>query len=186
MKRRLFAVPVAFLLLFALTIPAFAASSTLSVTEIDQNKSTWCWAACGEMVGKYYSSSSGHDQYDIVKKVKGNTDDQSGSASDVCSAIKYAASDSVTFTYQNSALSFSSCQSEIDADDPFVVWLSGKNGSLSHVVVASGYKTGTTNYLNILDPSPNVDEQYFSYTDLVNGTTGTLGTRSYNLTVLRK
>ncbi len=79
-----------------------------------------------------------------------------------------------------------SCKTEIDDGDPFVVWLQGQNGSVSHVVVASGYKTGSTNYLYILDPSPNVDAQYFSYTGLVNGSTGTLGTRCYEKTVLRK
>ena len=84
------------------------------------------------------------------------------------------------------ALSFNSCKTEIDDGDPFVVWLQGQNGSVSHVVVASGYKTGSTNYLYILDPSPNVDAQYFSYTGLVNGSTGTLGTRCYEKTVLRK
>ena len=77
-------------------------------------------------------------------------------------------------------------KTEIDNSNPFVIWLQGQNGSMSHVIVASGYKTGSTNYIYILDPSPNIDEQYFSYTGLVNGTTGTLETRCYERTVLRK
>ena len=104
----------------------------------------------------------------------------------ICDAIKYVSNNSVTFTSKSSALSFSECETEIDNSDPFIVWLQGKNGALSHVIVASGYKTGSTNYLYILDPSPNVDAQYFSYTGLVNGSTGTLGTRCYETTIYRQ
>lgn len=184
MKRRLLTIPVAVLMVMSMTITAFAASKTLDVTEIDQNKTKWCWAACGEMIGKYYSSSN-RDQYDIVKKVTGSTDNEYGTMADVCSAVKYASDDTVTFKSQTSALSFTNCQREIDDSDPFVVWLQGKKNTVSHVIVAAGYKTGSTNYLYILDPSPDVDEQYFSYTELINGTTGTLGTRNYERTMLR-
>lgn len=186
MKRRLLEIPVVAMLIMTLTVPVFAASKTLGVSEIDQNKTKWCWASCSEMIGKYYNSGSNRDQYAIVKKIKGNTDNQTGTITNICDAIKYASVDSVTFTSKSTALSFNSCKTEIDDGDPFVVWLQGQNGSVSHVVVARGYKTGSTNYLYILDPSPNVDAQYFSYTGLVNGSTGTLGTRCYEKTVLRK
>lgn len=185
MKRKLWIVLGAILLAISLTVTAFAASITLGVSEIDQNKTLWCWAACSEMIGKYYNSNSDKDQYDIVKEVKGNTNNQGGSSSDICKAIKYASGNTVKFKTKESALSFSSCQTEIDNSDPFVVWLQGQNGSISHVIVASGYKTGSTNYLYIIDPSPNVNAQYFSYTALVNGTTGTLGTRCYGKTIYR-
>lgn len=185
MKRKLFIIPVIFLLAISLTVTAFAASITLGVSEIDQNKTLWCWAACSEMIGKYYNSNSNKDQYDIVEEVKGNTNNQGGSSDDICEAVQYASGNTVTFQTRESALSFSSCQTEIDNSDPFVVWLQGKNGSYSHVIVASGYKTGSTNYLYIIDPSPNVSAQYFSYTALVNGTTGTLGTRCYERTMYR-
>lgn len=183
MKRKLFIIPIAFLLAISLTVTAFAASITLGVSEIDQNKTYWCWAACSEMIGKYYNSNSDKDQYDIVEEVKGNTNNQGGSSDDICEAIQYASGNTVTFQTRESALSFSSCQTEIDNSDPFVVWLAGT--SMSHVIVASGYKTGSTNYLYIIDPSPNVSAQYFSYTALVNGTTGTLGTRCYERTMYR-
>lgn len=186
MKHRLFTIPVVALLIIFLTVPVLAASKTLSVTEIDQNKTKWCWAACSEMIGKYYNNSSNRDQYDIVKKIKGNTDNQTGNTTNLCDAIKYASADTVTFKSQSSALSFSSCQSEIDSNDPFVVWLKGKDGAEGHVVVSSGYKTETTNYLYIIDPSPNNNGQYFSYSQLVNGNTGVLGTRCYEITILRK
>mgnify|MGYP000959966147 CR=1 FL=1 len=186
MKRRLSIVIMAALLIISFVVPVLAASRTLGVSEIDQNKTKWCWAACSEMIGKYYNSGSNRDQYDIVRKIKGNTNNQGGSISNVCDAIKYASVDNVTFKSKYSALSFDSCKIEIDNSDPFVIWLQGQNGSMSHVIVASGYKTGSTNYIYILDPSPNIDEQYFSYTGLVNGTTGTLGTRCYEKTVLRK
>lgn len=69
MKRKLFIIPIAFLLAISLTVTTFAASITLGVSEIDQNKTYWCWAACSEMIGKYYNSNSDKDQYDIVKEV---------------------------------------------------------------------------------------------------------------------
>lgn len=186
MKRRLLALPVVAMLFIMLAVPVFAASKTLGVSEIDQNKTKWCWAACSEMVGKYYDSGSNRDQYDIVEHVKGNTDNQGGTTTNICDAVKYASNDSVTFTSKSSALSFSACETEIDNSDPFIVWLEGTNGAMSHVIIANGYKTGSTNYLHILDPSPNVDGQYFSYTGLVNGSTGTLGTRCYERTIYRK
>lgn len=186
MKHRLLTFSVVVALFFALAIPAFAASKTLGVSEIDQNKTKWCWAACSEMIGKYYDSGSNRDQYDLVEYIKGNTDNQAGTASNICDAIKYVSNNCVTFTSKSSALSFSECETEIDNSDPFIVWLQGKNGAISHVIVASGYKTGSTNYLYILDPSPNVDAQYFSYTGLVNGSTGTLGTRCYETTIYRQ
>ena len=186
MKWRISIVIMAVLLIISFVVPVFAASRTLGVSEIDQNKTKWCWAACLEMIGKYYNSASNLDQYDIVRKIKGNTNNQGGSISNVCDAIKYASVDRVTFKSKDNALSFNSCKTEIDNSNPFVIWLQGQNGSMSHVIVASGYKTGSTNYIYILDPSTNNDEQYFSYTGLVNGTTGTLGTRCYERTVLRK
>lgn len=186
MKRRLLTVPIIVILFMSFSVSVFAASKLLGVSEIDQNKTNWCWAACSEMIGKYYNGGSNRDQYDIVKKIKGNTNNQPGTVSDICAAIKYVSNDSVTFTGQYSALSFSSCRNEIDGSDPFIVWLQGKNGAIGHVVIASGYKTGNTNYLYILDPSPNNDGQYISYTGLINGTTGTLGSRCYEKTILRK
>ena len=76
------------------------------VSEIDQNKTKWCWASCSEMIGKYYNSGSNRDQYAIVKKIKGNTDNQTGTITNICDAIKYASVDSVTFTSKSTALSF--------------------------------------------------------------------------------
>lgn len=73
MKHRLLTFSIVVALFFALAIPAFAASKTLGVSEIDQNKTEWCWAACSEMIGKYYDSGSNRDQYDLVEYIKGNT-----------------------------------------------------------------------------------------------------------------
>ena len=98
MKRRLLEIPVVAMLIMTLTVPVFAASKTLGVSEIDQNKTYWCWASCSEMIGKYYNSGSNRDQYAIVKKIKGNTDNQKGTITNICDAIKYASVDSVTFT----------------------------------------------------------------------------------------
>ena len=138
MKHRLLTFSIVVALFFALAIPAFAASKTLGVSEIEQNKTEWCWAACSEMIGKYYDSGSNRDQYDLVEYIKGNTDNQPGNTSNICDAIKYVSNNSVTFTSKSSALSFSECETEIDNSDPFIVWLQGKNGALSHVIVASG------------------------------------------------
>lgn len=66
MKRRLLEIPVVAMLIMTLTVPVFAASKTLGVSEIDQNKTKWCWASCSEMIGKYYNSGSNRDQYAIV------------------------------------------------------------------------------------------------------------------------
>lgn len=84
MKHRLLTFSIVVALFFALAIPAFAASKTLGVSEIDQNKTEWCWAACSEMIGKYYDSGSNRDQYDLVEYIKGNTDNQPGNTSNIC------------------------------------------------------------------------------------------------------
>jgi hypothetical protein len=135
------------------------------------------------MIGSYYNSTAGCDQTDIVKKIKGNTNDQTGSDGNVCQAVEYALGDSVDFETVSNALSFSSAQNEIDGSDPFVAKLVGS--SMSHVVVVSGYQTGTTNYLYVLDPDPGVSGQYFSYTQMINGATTDLGTRPYGTTMRR-
>ena len=62
MKRRISIVIMAVLLIISFVVPVFAASRTLGVSEIDQNKTKWCWAACSEMISKYYNSASNRDQ----------------------------------------------------------------------------------------------------------------------------
>lgn len=182
MKHRLRTIPMALVLIISLALPVSAASTTLGVAEIDQYKTNWCWAACSEMIGSYYNSSAGRDQYDIVQKVKGNTNNVTGSAEEIRKAIDYASGDSVSFTAEYEALPFASCQTEINNSDPFVACLMGRN---MHAVVVAGYKTGSTNYLYVVDPNPANGAQYYSYTQMVNGTTGTLGTGEFCTTVYR-
>lgn len=45
MKRRISIVIMAVLLIISFVVPVFAASRTLGVSEIDQNKTKCCWAA---------------------------------------------------------------------------------------------------------------------------------------------
>lgn len=44
-------------------------ASALAVTPVVQAESNWCWAACAEMVGKYYFPNSTVDQYELADKI---------------------------------------------------------------------------------------------------------------------
>lgn len=54
-----------------------------------QEKSNWCWAAASLMFAKHYDSTITIDQEDIVMAIKGNTDDDGATISEIRNAIAF-------------------------------------------------------------------------------------------------
>ena len=72
---------IAFLLMLLLITQLTSPVSALiqydgvSVTPIQQAKRYWCWAACAEMVGKYFKPDTSKTQWDVVRATKGTEDE---------------------------------------------------------------------------------------------------------------
>ena len=156
-----------------------AANVTINVTKCAQEKSKWCWAACAEMVGKYYGHS--FSQKNICKHVKGQVIDEAATISEITSALGYTTSHTVNST---GVLSFSGLSKAIYAGSPRVIrigWTSG-NG---HVYVLAGIREetgGQTAGLYLIDPIAGHGNAYYAYTKLVNGTNLAAGHGSYTNT----
>ncbi|MBQ1386042.1 MAG: hypothetical protein IIY75_04540, partial [Erysipelotrichales bacterium] len=57
----------------------------------EQEYSTWCWAACAQMEGKYHTGSL-RPQYSIVEHIMGNPNSlQMANISQIESACRFAA-----------------------------------------------------------------------------------------------
>lgn len=184
-KIRLLIIPVALVLIMLMGTTAFAAR-TLSITQVVQAKTNWCWAACSEMVGRYQNSNSTRDQWAVVKEVKGSSyPNDGGTTSEIQQGIRYASVNTVTYT-NSSTLTFAKHESHIDNSDPLVVWMSWNSGN-AHVVVCAGYKTsGSTDYLYLIDPIEDTTKEYYNYTSLKNGTSIQSGTGKYTTTIYKK
>lgn len=174
-----------FILLFSTSTSIYAAR-TLSINQVVQAKSKWCWAASSEMVGRYHNSNSTRDQWDIVKYIKGsNYPNEGGSNSEIEKAIRYASVDTVTYTTSN-ILSFDEHKKHIDNSNPIVVRMDWDSGG-AHAVVCAGYKTsGGSNYIYIIDPIEDTTMEYYNYTSLKNGTSIQTGTGKYTKSIHKK
>lgn len=72
-------------------LSAFATTGNqLSVPEVKQSKSNWCWSACGTAVANYKKNSN-ITQYDFYKAVTGRTDYQNvrKSSADIARGLRY-------------------------------------------------------------------------------------------------
>ncbi|MEG0693513.1 MAG: C39 family peptidase, partial [Oscillospiraceae bacterium] len=109
-----------------------------------------------------------------------------GTDAELVKGIRYASSDTVTYQYSSSPLSFASHQTNIDGSNPLVVWMKWSPTS-AHVVVCAGYKTTTTNnYLYLVDPIEDTTKAYYDYAHLKNGTSIQSGTGTYDHTIYKK
>ena len=165
-----------------MTTTVFAAR-TLSISQVVQAKTNWCWAASSEMVGRYQNSSSTRDQWDIVKYIKGSSyPNEGGSNSEIEKAIRYASENTVTYNTSNT-LTFANHENHIDNSDPLVVRMDWNSGG-AHAVVCAGYKTsGSTNYIYLIDPIEDTTKEYYNYTSLKNGTSIQTGTGKYTKSI---
>ena len=126
-------------------------SNILSVIRCEQEKTKWCWAACVQMNSKYKGYIKTQSQ--IVTYVHGSAVNQTGSMSDVASALNWISSS--TFgnasyynvredRYQSHILNM------IDTQKPVHVACMPSSGS-GHSYIIKGYENDG-DYLVMLDP----------------------------------
>ena len=147
---------------------ASTTSKILSVTQINQETTNWCWAASSQMI-MYYAGTYVQQCYE-ANSVFGRTDCCSNKTSTSCNN---GATDNQMYnnfyhwgfanTVYNSYLSYSAVQSEINSNRPFNIhWAWKYRGG--HAVVVQGYDSSQNLYIN----DPWYGQQTRSYSSTVN------------------
>lgn len=142
-----------------------ASAKSLGLSNRKQQKTLWCWAACAEIIGRYYGNYA--TQSSICSYVMGNSDNQNANFFEAATAIQYVTGEVTAIRYR--ALTESEISQEINTDEePFEIRI-GWNGSFTngHFVVCGGYTSGSLEICNPLDS--NGDSYDYDYSDLVNG-----------------
>src|SRR5690242_13114640 len=141
-----------------------ANASTLPVPLFPQETNQWCWAGSGQMIMNYLGATR-VSQCDQANRRLGRSDCCDSPVPSACVKPGWPEFEKYGFAYNttsNSALSWSSLVSEINANRPMgFSW--GWTGGGGHMMVASGYLTLlNTNYVYVNDPwAPNVGDQYY-------------------------
>lgn len=170
------------LLVIGLSAPSFvSADVTLSVPERFQEYSNWCWAGSSEAILNYngltpsqceianycWSSTRCCGNYTFYQSVKG------------CNKGAYIIGDKfsiedimdhwgISTTGYYDYISWTSCVSELDSGDPFVIRF-GWSGGGGHFLVGYGYIT-TGQYLKYMDPWPGEGYTTSTYSFVVSST----------------
>lgn len=170
---------IAFMLLSSTV--ALAAYVSITVTNVAQAKTNWCWAASIEMSADALGYSS-YDQYDIVKYVKGTSADpypnSPGSGDDYTNGMKYATSNNYKATESKSTITISAMKTEISAKRPIMMaWGYYSNGERTggHANVIYAVDVDN-NYVKMQDPDGN--SYTYSYSELTS-----TSSRKYDKTI---
>ena len=158
---------------------AFAQWKTLNVPLVTQEHSQWCWAGSSKAVLNYYGQTPSQCQIvnwafglnyacgNTVFNWNSNANQPNGMYGSNGSVQNILKAWGVTNTAYNSASSWSSVVSDINANRPFVIrygWTSGGG----HIMVGRGYETANgVNYLYIMNPWPGEGQTYRSYSSAV-------------------
>lgn len=158
---------------------AFAQWKTLNVPLVTQEHSQWCWAGSSKAVLNFYGQTP--SQCQIVNWAFGlnyacgnstfnwnsnanQPNNMYGSNGSVQNILKAWG---VANTAYNSASSWNSVVSDINANRPFVIRY-GWTGGGGHIMVGRGYETANgVNYVYIMNPWPGEGQTYRTYSSAV-------------------
>lgn len=160
------------------------ASATRVMLEIiprKQEMTSWCWAACAQMIGECFGKS--YTQEEIVKKIKGKPVNEGGSLEEFADAIEFTSKCSTRIL--KDTISFSKVKSEIRGAHPFAIKIFFDWEWRQHAVVGAGYDDESKNEsVYILDPGTG-SAKYYSYKELSDGTEmdGLFGTWTGTITL---
>lgn len=118
---------------------AYVSYELLSIPTQKQSKTNWCWAANSVMIIDYFGSAP--TQAKFVKYVKGDTDNETGSLTEMVEGLEYW---DVHATATLNVLSFSKIISEIEDGQPVVAGTYWYNGTGGHVYTIRGYYMDTS------------------------------------------
>ena len=162
---------------------------TLGVCQIEQEQNLWCWAACAEMVLRYYDI--GHvRQCDfanwLFKQTHCCTEPSSAECNRGCfvhDISRLYLQWNIRSTFIGGMVPFSVLQAEIDAGRPVEIGFLWKEQGIAHVVLISGWHTdGTEEFVHVNDP--NNGFQFLTYAELQ--TAYGKGTWSFTWTGIRR
>ncbi len=157
---------IAFLLMLLLITQLTSPVSALiqydgvSVTPVIQAKTYWCWAACAEMVGKYFKPDTSKTQWDVVRATKGTEDEPypnvRGTGTECALGASYVSLLAKGFKV-TSALGNSDLVSEMKNDYPVIAGIRDVSNSNGHMVVITGTElrdinAQVSNYIYYIDP----------------------------------
>ena len=146
------------------------AATWLSVSYIQQENTLWCWAACAQIAGKYYNSSSTVSQTQIVIHVKGSNVNETGTISDEVDAATFATNYNTSFVGKYNAYSFSALKGFINSGWIVIPMVYKASTNSGHFYVIYGYnETSSGSYLYLVDPATGTGK-YTSYSSFLNGT----------------
>ncbi|MCU6502600.1 C39 family peptidase [Rugamonas sp. A1-17] len=165
--------------LLAMLPSAFAQWRTLNVPLVTQEHSQWCWAGSSKAVLNYYGQSPSQCQivnwafglnyacgnstfnWNSYANQPNNMYGSNGSVQNILNAW------GVSNTAYNSASSWNSVVSDINANRPFVIRY-GWTGGGGHIMVGRGYETyNGVNYIYIMNPWPGEGQTYRTYSSAV-------------------
>lgn len=162
-------------LLLALNLTIVCNAGTLIMTNVKQEKSNWCWAACSQMVGTWKWGNK--TQSDIVRYTYGSSlPNYTASSSQTAFAATYASNNNATWTV-GSTLFLSEVTTQINSrNNPVIAGCLYNSGSGGHMLVVRGV---SNNSLLISDPGKGSSE-WVNYNTFANS----YGGRYWNETVL--
>ena len=153
----------------------------INVPWIKQEQSNWCWAACTEMILRYYGKS-GIQQCELANELFNQSECCLNPASRKCN--KPCDIEAVSNLYSRKCIHsefvdknvpFSKLQSELDADRPIEVFLSWKNKKTGHLVIIRGWRIDDKEeFVHVNDPkdSESGASRIMTYSELLNNYDG--------------
>lgn len=131
----------------------------INVPHIKQEQSNWCWAACAEMIFRYYGVSPTR-QCDFANELFDRTEcclDPSGlNCNQPCEIENLSnlySRKGINSKFLSETVPFSKLQSEINADRPVEVVFYQKRKKRGHLIILHGWRiTGTEKFVHVNDP----------------------------------
>ncbi len=175
------------LLILVITIPLIntyisavepdTGNSVPGLPRIVKEKENWCWAACAEMMGKYFNKNSTINQWSIVRTVIGDEKncnyypDRGCSITEWRQACDYAAQRAKTFSAKNMVFSWDEITNYIDQGKPIGAMLEYDYSSIFlttdyHGVIIYSYtfeRMGSKHYVHYVDPDDGYSYKQLYY-----------------------
>lgn len=149
--------------------------SNLNVIPVEQEKSNWCWAACAEMIGRFYNPTGYRTQQQVADYcMSGENLALPFSNQLIISVIMYAANNNIN--HEISAIDSTNAQEicrKLSLNYPIWIALSNvQKGGHAIVLIGctlSGNYESTTYTFSYIDPAYGV-VRTCTYDDMINGT----------------
>ena len=143
-------------------VHAYPTLDTINILVTHQEKSNWCWAACGKAVVNYYGNNITQSNFSMA--VKNNSSNNStATIGEICNGLSHWNIHNESFY---GTLGFDAIRANIYYQNrPIIIRWQWKTGG-GHVVVIKGYNESETQYVIYMDPLC-YSIQFESYTSFV-------------------